>query len=58
MGGSLPRTPSRNIWKSVFDKTGVRSRRDLVAALFTRHTEPALLKTATADGVTGRTGLL
>ncbi|WP_197366859.1 helix-turn-helix transcriptional regulator, partial [Streptomyces clavuligerus] len=44
--------------KSVFDKTGVRSRRDLVAALFTRHTEPALLKTATADGVTGRTGLL
>ncbi|WP_323447111.1 helix-turn-helix transcriptional regulator [Streptomyces yaizuensis] len=32
---------------SVFDKTGVRSRRDLVAALFTRHYEPALLA---ADG--------
>ncbi|MGV9317296.1 helix-turn-helix transcriptional regulator [Streptomyces sp. NPDC003691] len=29
---------------SVFDKTGVRSRRDLVAALFVRHVEPRLLR--------------
>ncbi|MET4922514.1 helix-turn-helix transcriptional regulator [Streptomyces sp. PSRA5] len=29
--------------KSVFDKTGVRSRRDLVATLFTRHYQPALI---------------
>ncbi|WP_446042171.1 response regulator transcription factor [Streptomyces sp. SID1121] len=29
--------------KSIFDKTGVRSRRDLVATLFTRHYQPALV---------------
>ncbi|MFI8193281.1 helix-turn-helix transcriptional regulator [Streptomyces sp. NPDC085946] len=35
--------------KAVFDKTGVRSRRDLVAALFARHYRPALERDAAAS---------
>ncbi|MGW1013188.1 helix-turn-helix transcriptional regulator [Streptomyces termitum] len=34
---------------SVFDKTGVRSRRDLVATLFARHVAPRMLHDAAAD---------
>ncbi|MFD4374335.1 LuxR C-terminal-related transcriptional regulator [Streptomyces sp. NPDC058486] len=34
---------------SVFDKTGVRSRRDLVATLFARHVAPQMLKDAAAE---------
>ncbi|MFE1270998.1 LuxR C-terminal-related transcriptional regulator [Streptomyces sp. NPDC058758] len=35
---------------SVFDKTGVRSRRDLVATLFTRHVAPRILDSADTQG--------
>ncbi|QDY80509.1 helix-turn-helix transcriptional regulator [Streptomyces qinzhouensis] len=35
---------------SVFDKTGVRSRRDLVAVLFARHVEPGVLKSVADPG--------
>ncbi|MEW1547856.1 helix-turn-helix transcriptional regulator [Streptomyces tsukubensis] len=36
--------------KSVFDKTGVRSRRELVATLFARHVEPEVLRAADTGG--------
>ncbi|GHE25431.1 helix-turn-helix transcriptional regulator [Streptomyces hydrogenans] len=36
---------------SVFDKTGVRGRRDLVATLFARHVAPNMLKDAETEGV-------
>ncbi|MEU9337221.1 LuxR C-terminal-related transcriptional regulator [Streptomyces sp. NPDC048290] len=42
--GLSPHTVQDHL-KSVFDKTGVRSRRDLVATLFVRHHAPALAPT-------------
>ncbi|MFE7129897.1 LuxR C-terminal-related transcriptional regulator [Streptomyces sp. NPDC057638] len=38
---------------SIFDKTGVRSRRDLVASLFTRQVEPRLLTAAVPPAADG-----
>ncbi|WP_245873203.1 helix-turn-helix domain-containing protein [Streptomyces phaeoluteigriseus] len=46
--GLSPHTVQDHL-KAVFDKTGVRSHRDLVATLFARHYEPALTRGADAS---------